>query len=383
MKKTLICVAIAICCITVLCSILVHNSNERTYNKALEFKEYGEYDKAISAFSELKNYHDCKEQINESNYLKAISLKESNNFDDAISTFEKLGNYKDCTEQIIESNYLKAILLKENNNFDDAISVFEELGEYKDCSEQIMDSRYLKAIFYMEKEEYDKAISLFRKTSEYKRTNELFVKCIKEKCRNTTIGDYITFGHCKQSSNKYEDIEWLVLDKKDNNFLIISKYVIDSRAYNNELENVTWETCTIREWLNKSFLSFYFSEEEISLVKETRVKADSNPECNTDPGNDTIDKVFLLSAKEANKYFSSDEERRCVPTDYATKRGVITSKKCSINGQPTCNWWLRTPGYDQSCAVEVSGKGTINFDYGEDVYYEDNGMRPAMWICLE
>ena len=140
--------------------------------------------------------------------------------------------------------------------------------------------------------------------------------------------EYITFGTYEQDNNTAngaEPIEWLVLAKEDNRVLVISKYALDSQLYNAEWTSVTWETCTLRTWLNETFLSNAFNPTEQSKIQATNVTADKNPWTNTDAGNDTLDKVFLLSFKEADKYFNSDTERRCAPTSYADVLGAWES----------------------------------------------------------
>ena len=99
--------------------------------------------------------------------------------------------------------------------------------------------------------------------------------------------------------------------------MLISKYGLDAKPYNEKITGITWESCTLRKWLNNDFLNAAFSAEERAIISKTRVTADENPEYDTSPGNDTNDKIFLLSITEVNKYFSSDEARKCAPTDYA------------------------------------------------------------------
>lgn len=89
----------------------------------------------------------------------------------------------------------------------------------------------------------------------------------------------------------------------------------------------TWETCTLRQWLNNNFFNAAFSGYERAMIPTVTVSADENPEYSTDHGNATQDRVFLLSIDEANKYFGSDSERRCKPTDYAAVIGGDKSRK--------------------------------------------------------
>lgn len=75
----------------------------------------------------------------------------------------------------------------------------------------------------------------------------------KKALTNIKNFDCVHFGRYVQANDTYsdeKDIEWLVLEKKDNKSLIISKYALDCQPYNERKENVTWETCTLRKWLN-------------------------------------------------------------------------------------------------------------------------------------
>ena len=75
------------------------------------------------------------------------------------------------------------------------------------------------------------------------------------------VGDYVTFGHYEQDnnmSNDKEPIEWKVLEKKNGRILVLSKYGLDCQPYNEDRVNVYWEFCTLRRWLNSSFLELSF-----------------------------------------------------------------------------------------------------------------------------
>ena len=182
-----------------------------------------------------------------------------------------------------------------------------------------------------------------------------------------TEGDYITFGSYEQDNNTAngkENIEWLVLAKEDNKLLVISRYALDCKQYNLEAEKVTWETCTLRTWLDETFLNEAFSEAEQSIIQTTE------------------DKIFLLSIDEANKYFASDEARMCVPTAYAIANGAYTNEKLEVDGEATCRWWLRSHGLNQSYAAFVQLDGGV-YSYGYSVSSDDVCVRPAMWISLD
>lgn len=247
---------------------------------------------------------------------------------------------------IPNGKYNDAIALMEAGNLDDAYSIFIELGDYKDAANKVGDIRLQKT---------------------------------KDQLKNIKVGNYINFGAYEQdnnTSNGKEDIEWLVLEIKDGKALVISKYALDCKQYNTSYTDVTWETCTLRKWLNNDFLGAAFSADEKAMIPTVTVSADKNPIYSTNPGNATQDQVFLLSIKEVNKYFSSDSAIQCEATDYAVANGADVS---SNNGN--CWWWLRSPGYAQDYAARVRDDGDVN-EGGYGVKSHNHAVRPALWIDL-
>ena len=176
------------------------------------------------------------------------------------------------------------------------------------------------------------------------------------------------------SSNGAEEIEWRVLDKQGSRVLVIRRYALDCQPYNTENEAVTWETCSLRQWLNEEIADAAFSRKEKSVIPTVTLSADANQSHNTDPGQATQDKLFLLSISEINKYFDSGSDRQCKPTASAVKNGVY-----SPDGN--CWWCSRTPGIEQNYAAGVYFHGNIEHKaYCVDT--EFNAVRPAMWIDL-
>lgn len=178
--------------------------------------------------------------------------------------------------------------------------------------------------------------------------------------------------------NYHGAVEWLVLDKKDGKALLISKYCLDAKEYdkNENNESVTWETSTLRQWLNSCFINEAFTDEEKALICDTYLQNPDNPEYGTDGGNDTTDKVFLLSIDETSKYLSDKIVRKAEATDYAKDKGIFVSEE---NGKSW--WWMRSPGSDDLCA---SCMGNDGFAHGDGQMIEDRtcGVRPAMWVNI-
>ena len=101
---------------------------------------------------------------------------------------------------------------------------------------------------------------------------------------------------------------------------------------------------------------------------------------NTNGGNNTQDRVFLLSYAEAWKYFKDDNARMCVPTEYAVKQGISTISRYQVGGKETCCWWLRSPGDYQYNALDVCYDGSR---LGDNVNHSFYAVRPALWVNLE
>lgn len=192
------------------------------------------------------------------------------------------------------------------------------------------------------------------------------------------VGSTIEFGSYEQDNditNGQEKIEWIVLEKNDFEMLVISKYVLDCRPFNDEPVKTTWERSSLRSWLNDSFVSTAFSASESSIISLHEISADINPDYPAvDPGIAVEDCVFLLSIEEANQYLSSSLPHEVFATAYAKAQGVKTA---SVTDK--CWWWLRSPGTVNNAAAAVLRDGTV-FTYGYFVDRGDFGVRPAIWI---
>ena len=206
----------------------------------------------------------------------------------------------------------------------------------------------------------------------------------RETLTEANVGDYIIFGKYEQDSdltNGPEWIEWLVLAKEEDRILVISRYALVSRAYDAALSGCTWSNSPMRDFLNGSFLNIVFSEEEQGRIPVVTVTADPNPSFDTDPGSDTQDRVFLLNVVETDRYFSSDEARKCLSTATAVAQGLYLSEIHTLNGIPTCFWWLRQPGRYMKSTACIDADGSIH----PSGYFSDEdcvGIRPAIWIDI-
>ena len=250
----------------------------------------------------------------------------------------------------------------------------------------IPNQKYNEAVALMESGDYAAAYPLLQeldiKDSASKRKIIEESEAWRKIC---PVGGTFLFGAYEQNnsaSDGKEQIEWLVLEKQGSKALVVSKYALDCKPYHTEHTDMTWKTCTLRKWLNNDFLNAAFSETEQGQIVSATVTADQNPSYGTSPGNDTTDRVFLLSIPEANKYFKTDSERICGVTEYAVAQGAYTSDFYSAGGKAACLWWLRSPGLDSDYAAYVNCGGGVN-GLGYLVSNDRRAVRPALWIGLE
>ena len=388
--------------------------NERNENARLT----GIYNRAVSAMNEANS---------ENGYKAAAEIfKTVPGFKDADSLVEKcLDNAETCRKDALYHSARSQMSQNTISSYESAIRMFESIPGWKDADEQIYACKKkieeLKAKQEADRLERERIEEKHRIAAEKakKKIKKIItitapIVCVlivflillktviipKQKYNAAVakygqeyvdafyalnVGDTLVFGTYEQdndTTNGKEDIEWLVLTKENNKILVVSDKALDCKPYNQSRDYVTWETCSLRNWLNNDFINAAFTAEERAMIPTVTVSADMNPEYNTNPGNATKDRVFLLSIVETEKYFTSDEARKCVPTEYAISNGAYTSDSYTKGGKVTCCWWLRSPGNSQSYAAYVLAGGSV-YGYGHRVNNDYTSVRPALWISID
>ncbi len=240
---------------------------------------------------------------------------------------------------------------------------------------------------------YQEAYLLYDSLGAYKKSREKKTKLESQMpalyLASAAENDVIHLGRFEQDGdqiNGSEPLEWIVLDRRDNEILLLAKYAISCMPYNDDNEEVTWENSSLRQFLNDEFLNSAFTQEEIPLIKMTENENPDNQTYSTFGGNNTKDSIFLLSAEEASAYFHDEMARElngmAEPTQYTLNQGMV------VTDDPEteifhCPWWLRGPGVYQNAAAFVDEKGSVYLN-GAIVDNKDFfGVRPALWISLE
>lgn len=193
--------------------------------------------------------------------------------------------------------------------------------------------------------------------------------------KSSKVGDIVSFGTYEYLEGTESSLQWEVLAKDGNKLMLISRYVLEEQPYNEEYENVTWETCTLRKWLNGEFYNKVFSESEKKKINTTYVINPDNVRSRDGyvyayGGNDTYDKVFLLSYDELSLYFEMTNDA------YAFRYGgnSLTSK-----GE---TYWLRSVGVDNTLAGYVDNGAFWGWNSGNGVHASWFYVRPVIWITV-
>jgi hypothetical protein len=196
------------------------------------------------------------------------------------------------------------------------------------------------------------------------------------------INDTINFG----------EYEWRVLHIQNDRALIVTERVIDHRSYHDAYKEITWADCAIRKYLNGEFYDTFSADEKSKMVSVTNKNFD-NQWYGTKGGEDTIDKIFLLSLDEVCTYFGNSLSHLCHKREkqkyWFSRKDENNSKRLArVLGKEThWWWWLRSPGRNNVKAAYVHGTdGNIGIQ-GNNILKGNiadgkctGGVRPALWL---
>ena len=206
---------------------------------------------------------------------------------------------------------------------------------------------------------------------------------------------------------EFEPLLWRVLEVRDGTALLLSHAAVECEPFQADYQDVSWETCTLRSWLNGygpqanvsakdcsghegSFLSLAFSAEEQAAILETAVRNEPNHYFGMDSGAHTTDRIFLLAESELFIHDSSeihgfsrrddvaDRAKQFRPTDYAVRKGVW--KESGERGNVF--WITRTTGYTHDNVVYVDESGYM-YNRGILVTCGDAAVIPALVLDLD
>ena len=385
---------------------------ESVYQKGKKQLADGQFDEAKATFESLKDYSDAETMVKESVYQKGKKQFADGLFAEAEATFDTLGEYSDTKEQILaigehyyatrqyeqaEAIYVKVSAAQQlyelgqyyesQDDLPNVIRVYGEAGTYENAQNKVTvlqrEEDYRTAEALCQEKEWQEAKAIYERLIGYKDVESKTTMCDKEieaaAARDVAFqpGKIVQFGRYPQTTEGNDDtvVEWQVLDRDGRNALLISRYGLDVQPYTWPSAQITWEQCTLRIWLNDTFANRAFSQEEQqAILMTTVVNGSDEGYWKTDGGNDTQDKIFLLSYRQAEQYFdvtiNNDEniKSRVQPTDYALAHGA-----------GKLGWWLRSQGPEQDTAARVYSVGALDYDF---TGFEEC-VRPALWVNID
>ena len=395
-------------------------AQECDYLRANELIQAEKYPEAIQLLSSLGSYKNSRSLSSKACYLLAAKYEKDGDYAHALEVYSVLSDNPEASEKVFEMHYqlgnmkyqegdingaladleqalrysgTKVLILKIASNarsskdYDTAEKAYLALGDDEDGYKGL----YALGDIFQRQGDLNKAISLYGEAGTYKDSAERKKQLenqvkIAQMTKSTvfSVGNIVIFGSYEQDNNTgngKEPIEWIVVDQKDTNVLLVSKYALDVQQYNYTWKQVTWADSSLRHWLNKTFLPEAFSSKEqegIVLSEITNSLYDGNPDY-TLSGPTTKDKVFLLSYREVKQYFPSDSARQLENTPYTRPKaefGLVLK-----HGGNHCYWLTRSPGNAADQVAIVSESGSLS----ECKSVDDIAMatRPAIWLNTE
>lgn len=214
-----------------------------------------------------------------------------------------------------------------------------------------------------------------------------------------TTWDCIYFGHYWKNvadGDGKEKIKWRVLSVEGDDVFLLSDRNLSRQVYNSLSDHtgVKWETSTIRSWLNgydaeenvcgqdysnDNFLDAAFDAVEQAAIADTLVVNTDNSSAFPDNGNDTVDKVYLLSVPEVMKESYGFES-----TWNNSKKREAKNIAYIDSNESNGSWWLRTVGMatpDRACYIDGAGR-LWRVDEDASLSNLSHTVRPALHLNL-
>ena len=248
----------------------------------------------------------------------------------------------------------------------------------------------------------------------YSYSRESFLKYVRP-------GDTVQFGrYCPEGDREALQVvlpmEWTVLEKNGNRLLLLNRFQLFCTmvGYMQTPPDFVagpfnYRYSYIRQRLAEG-LGEWFLPEELALIEDTYLGADTNPVFGTSATPDVYDKLFLLTADEVLKYFDPEayERRQSLadetelsafkkeyyPMRDASADAPVVYAHAPSRSAPIANgaqleltvsdflgWWTRTPGSEDGDVALYESGGEFNLE-GLDAGSDEVGVRPALWLNL-
>lgn len=150
---------------------------ESRYLLAQRTLKDGAYAQAQSMFTELGGYQDSPEMVCQCRYLIALQKKEAGNYLEALEMFTALDGYNDSPEMVCQCRYHIALQKKDAGNYPEALEIFTDLGAYQDSADMAVECKYLLACNMMLTKDFQNALALFEALPDYKDSAQNVTEC--------------------------------------------------------------------------------------------------------------------------------------------------------------------------------------------------------------
>lgn len=349
------------------------SKKEDIYNRAIMMAEENNEESlmdAIDLFGTISDYKDSDQQIEKYNkaliqlniqnelqrkedlYIEANELLSDGTYsslNNAINLFSTIPDHKDSLQLIEECNkQLSDLAIKEetkkkldiydkavanlnsnmSNRINVAVSQFESIKDFGDSSEMIEEcNRRIEENKAKKQEQINQikkklpllvcaillvgAICVFAKVKPFEHSLPVSEdeQIEKEPVENNGITEMV-FG------NYHGSINWKIIDEDEDNYLLISEYILDAKSFNEEDSTSEWRKSSLRKWLNEEFYNEAFTESERNYIVSDK----------------DLDKITLLTKEQLDSLENDDKKAKI--TEYAKYKDVY--------GGVYGDYWLKT-----------------------------------------
>lgn len=240
------------------------------------------------------------------------------------------------------------------------------------------------------------------KQADYTETSDAWVNGTKyRRLRKEDAANPEFFGNSDFRYFLWEPIKWRVMQNNEKTLFVIADIGLDCKMFHdikayNTFETITWETCSLRHWLNNDFYQTAFNSSEQKAIVQQEVINHAVPEFHyhADCGNNTNDFIYLLSIPELRNTIygfwdtridwehkrNKKANRIMKASNYAHARGVWL--RPDNHKDYSCHWWLRSICDDHKCGVHMMNLGDI-FEVGYSYnYFPREAVVPVLHLDL-
>ena len=200
--------------------------------------------------------------------------------------------------------------------------------------------------------------------------------------------DCVYFGYYFQSGDTVkEPIKWRILSVDGDDAFLLADKNLAYHCYDSKEGEITWETCSLRTWLNEDFYNAVFQTElQKNAIKTANVVNENNPLFRTNGGKDTLDKIYVPSIGEMiNPVYGFNEEYTESNTRLSNTTEYALNTSPTVENQDENEYWLRTPGYNTPGHFSTVVCTAIGIDGGLDLtgaYHNPTTINVYVRPCL-